>query len=57
MATCVVQPAELPDAGIVIDLGSCLLLWHLFYKQVLSAIHVLAVNMEEMHKEVVFYGE
>ena len=37
MATCVVQPEELPDAGIVIDLGSCLLLWHLFYKQVLSA--------------------
>lgn len=57
MATCVVQPAGLPDAGIAIDLGSCLLLWHLFYKQVLSAIHVLAVNIEEMDKEVVFYGE
>ena len=57
MATYVVQPAGLPNDGIVIDLGPCLLLWRLFYKQVLSVIHVLAVNIEEMDEEVVFYGE
>ena len=57
VATYVVQPAGLPNDGIVIDLGPCLLLWRLFYKQVLSVIHVLAVNIEEMDEEVVFYGE
>ena len=57
VATYVVQPAGLPDAGVVIDLGFCLLLKHLFYKEVLSIIHVLAVNTEEMDEEVIFYGE
>lgn len=28
-----------PDAGRVIGLGSCLLIWHLFYKYGMSAVH------------------
>lgn len=55
MATYVVQPAGLPDAERVIDLGSCLLMWHLFYKYGLSAIYVLAVDTEEIDEEAVFY--